>query len=61
MIPQGRKIADIKADDWVASMQHFFDNYGSSGAEVLTPIIVNGDAYVNGEVTDFAEVGVGIR
>lgn len=55
---QGRKIADIKADDWVASMQHFFDNYGSSGAEVLTPIIVNGDAYVNGEVTDFTEVGV---
>lgn len=55
---QGRKIADIKADDWVASMQHFFDNYGSSGAEVLTPIIVNGDAYVNGDVTDFTEVGV---
>ena len=55
---QGRKIADIKADDWVASMQHFFDNYGSSGAEVLTPIIVNGDAYVNGDITDFTEVGV---
>lgn len=55
---QGRKIADIKADDWVASMQHFFDNYGSSGAEMLTPIIVNGDAYVNGDVTDFTEVGV---
>lgn len=55
---QGRKIADVKADDWVASMQHFFDCFGDSGAEVLTPMIVNGDAYVNGEVTDFAEVGV---
>lgn len=55
---QGRKIADVKADDWVASMQHFFDCYGDSGAEVLTPMIVNGDAYVNGEITDFSEVGV---
>lgn len=55
---QGRKIADIKADDWVASMQHFFDNYGSSGAEVLTPIIKNGQAYADGDITDFTEVGV---
>lgn len=55
---QGRKLDDIKADDWVASMQHLFDGYGDSAAEVLAPMIVNGMEYVNNEVTDFAEVGV---
>ena len=55
---QGRKIADIKADDWVASLQHMMDFYGSSAAEVLTPIIVNGQAYADGEILDFDLVGV---
>lgn len=55
---QGRKIADIKADDWVASMQHMIDFYGSSGAEVLTPIIVNAQAYADGQLLDFDVVGV---
>ncbi len=55
---QGRKIADVKADDWVASMQHMIDFYGSSGAEVLTPIIVNAQAYADGQLLDFDVVGV---
>lgn len=55
---QGRKIADVKADDWVASMQHMIDFYGSSGAEMLTPIIVNAQAYADGQLLDFDVVGV---
>ena len=55
---QGRKLDDVKADDWVASLQHLFDFYGDSAAEVLAPMIVNGMEYVSGDVTDFAEVGV---
>ncbi len=55
---QGRKLDDIKADDWVASAQHLLDWYGDSAAEVLAPMLVNGLEYVDGTVTDFSEVGV---
>ena len=57
---QGRKVGDVTADDWVAGMQHVCDVAG--GLEYLLGAgfanIVNADAYINGEVTDFAEVGV---
>ncbi len=57
---QGRKVADVKADDFVAGMHHMMDAQG--GLEYLVGAagcnIVNADAYVYGEVTDFAEVGV---
>lgn len=57
---QGRKVADLKADDFVAGMQHMMDAMG--GLEYLVCAgcanIVGTDAYVNGEITDFAEVGV---
>ena len=57
---QGRKVADITADDFVAGMQHMMDAMG--GLEYLVCAgcanIVGADAYVNGEITDFAEVGV---
>ncbi len=55
---QGRKVADIKADDWVASMQHFFDHFGESGAEAIAPLIVNGTDYCYQKITDFSQVGV---
>lgn len=55
---QGRKLDDIKADDWVASAQHLFDNYGESAAEVLAPMVVNGYEYSIGEISDFSQVGV---
>ena len=55
---QGRKVADVKADDWVASLQHMFDYYGDSGAEVVAPLIVNGLEYCDGNITDFSQVGV---
>ena len=54
---QGREVADVKADDFVAGMQHMMDVMG--GLEYLVQgVIVNADEYINGEVTDFAEVGV---
>ena len=54
---QGREVADLTADDFVAGMQHMMDAMG--GLEYLVqPIIVNADAYITGEITDFSQVGV---
>ncbi len=57
---QGRKVADVKADDFVAGMQHMMDAMG--GLEYLVCAgcanIVGADAYVNGETRDFTTVGV---
>ena len=54
---QGREVADIKADDFVAGMQHMFDAMG--GLEYLVQyLIVGADDYIQGNITDFAEVGV---
>jgi oligopeptide transport system substrate-binding protein len=57
---QGRKVADLTADDFVAGMQHLLDAAG--GLESLVAgdaiSIKNAAAYLNMEVTDFAEVGV---
>ncbi len=60
---QGRELGEVKADDFVAGMQHMLDAAG--GLEYLVGSqagggcgIVNAEAYVNNEITDFAEVGV---
>ncbi len=57
---QGRVVADVTADDFVAGMQHLLDTQG--GLEGLAADdgvkIVNAGKYIAGEVTDFAEVGV---
>lgn len=57
---QGRVVAPVIADDFVAGMEHMMDAMG--GLEYLVGAgyanIVNADAYVSGEITDFAEVGV---
>lgn len=53
---QGREVADVTADDFVAGMQHMMDSMG--GLEYLVQgVIVGANEYINGEV-DFAEVGV---
>ncbi len=53
---QGREVADVKADDFVAGMQHMMDAAG--GLEYLVQgIIVNATEYLNGEV-EFDKVGV---
>ena len=57
---QGREVSKLTADDFVAGLQHVMDAMG--GLEYLLGAgcanIVNADAYVNGEITDIAEVGV---
>ena len=54
---QGRTVADVRADDFVAGMQHMMDAAG--GLEYLVEgVIVNADAYLSGDVTDFSQVGV---
>ena len=54
---QGNKVADVKADDFVAGFQHMLDAAG--GLEYLVQgLIVNASEYIDGEVTDFAQVGV---
>ncbi len=58
---QGREIGDVTADDWVASMEHLIDNNDALGYLMTSTDgcgIKNFDAYLAGEVTDFAEVGV---
>ena len=54
---QGREVADVTADDFVAGMQHMMDACG--GLEYLVQgIIVNANEYISGAVTDFSKVGV---
>ncbi len=54
---QGRKVADVKADDFVAGMQHMMDAAG--GLEYLVQgIIVGATEYIDGAITDFSKVGV---
>lgn len=54
---QGREVDTVKADDFVAGMQHMCDAQG--GLEYLVQgVIKNVSKYISGEVTDFDEVGV---
>ena len=54
---QGRTVANLVADDFVAAMQHMLEAGG--GLEYLVEgVIVNASEYLNGEITDFAQVGV---
>ncbi len=55
---QGRKVDEVKADDWVASMQHNMDFAGASAAEVFAAFIVNGEDYYLKNISDFTQVGV---
>lgn len=54
---QGRKVADVKADDWVAGMEHLYDTNGGL-EDLLNGVIYNGTEYNNGVITDFTQVGV---
>ena len=54
---QGTELGDVTADDFVAGMQHMMDAQG--GLEYLVQgIIVNATKYIEGDVTDFSQVGV---
>lgn len=54
---QGRIIAPVRADDFVAGMQHVLD--AAAGLEyLLQGVIENADAYIQGAIMDFSQVGV---
>jgi oligopeptide transport system substrate-binding protein len=53
----GEVAATVKADDWVAGLQHGAD-FESETAYILFGVIKNYSQYFNGEITDFSEVGV---
>lgn len=54
---QGRAVADVKADDFVAGFQHMMDAAG--GLEYLVEgLIVGASEYIGGQTTDISRVGV---
>ena len=53
---QGRTVATLKADDFVAGFQHMIDTQG--GLQSMGLYIDGAEAYINGETTDFSTVGV---
>lgn len=54
---QGREVADVVADDWVAGLQHVCDS-GSGLGELLYGVVTGIEDYVLGNDTDFANVGI---
>lgn len=58
---QGREVGEVTADDFVAGLQHLLDAQGGLESLVTTAGgcgIVNAAEYINGEITDFTQVGV---
>lgn len=60
---QGRQVATLKADDFVAGMQHLLDagaglEYLIAGHSPEESLIVNAYQYSAGTLTDFSQVGV---
>ena len=54
---QGRVVADVKADDFVAGFQHMLDAAG--GLEYLVEGLIQGASeYISGQNPDFSHVGV---
>lgn len=54
---QGREVAKVQADDFVAGMQHLMDAKGGL-EELLRGVIVGAGGYIDGEIADFSQVGV---
>ncbi|WP_322170704.1 ABC transporter substrate-binding protein [Acutalibacter caecimuris] len=54
---QGREVADVIADDWVAGLQHVCDS-GSGLSELFIGVLENIQPYLTGEDTDFSKVGI---
>ena len=58
---QGRPIGEVTANDWVTSMKHLMDNLDELGYLMTLSDgcgIRNFDAYADGVITDFSQVGV---
>ena len=54
---QGRKVADVVADDFVAGFQHMLDSEDAPWY-LVEGLVKGASEYINGEITDFSQVGV---
>lgn len=55
----GQEYAEVTAQDWVDSMQYILNPENSSQtAQIAYGVLKNAKAFYDGEITDFAEVGV---
>ena len=54
---QGRKVADVVADDFVAGFQHMLD-CPDAPWYLVQDVVVGATEYTEGEITDFSQVGV---
>lgn len=56
---EGEEYAEVVAQDWVDSMEYVFTPENESAtANVAYRVIKNAEAFYNGEITDFSQVGV---
>ena len=55
---QGSKYADVTAHDFVTGMQHVLDAGDDGLGYLVQGVIKNATEYMNGDVTDFTQVGV---
>ncbi|KAF0226427.1 MAG: hypothetical protein FD133_205 [Erysipelotrichaceae bacterium] len=53
----GESVSTVKADDWVAGLQHGAD-FESETAYILFGVVKNYLEYYNGDISDFSQVGV---
>lgn len=59
MTNEGKEYAQLTAQDFVDAMKYILDPAKASGtAEVVYGVIKNAEAYYNGEIKDFSQVGV---
>lgn len=55
----GEEYAEVTAQDWVDAMAYVLNPDNSSAtAQIAYGVLKNAEAFYNGEITDFAEVGV---
>lgn len=56
---EGKEYAEVVAQDWVDSARYFMTKANASPTgDIIYGVVKNGEAYFNGTVTDFGQVGV---
>ena len=55
---EGKEVADVVAQDFVDGLNYVLDAKNESSTAWIATVVKNGDAFYNGEITDFTEVGV---
>lgn len=54
----GKEYADVVAQDFVDGLNYVLDAKNESSTAWIATVVKNGDAFYNGEITDFSQVGV---